>query len=111
MGDDLTKNLIDFQMEIRKAFYFMKDGFKFIENRINEADKYHKEFEFDIRWLMNNIKKLKNADPTSVRIRNELTQIDTVARMYEFADTQQELAYRMAHVFMISIYEGFTKEI
>lgn len=111
LGEEITKNVIDFQMEIRKTYYFMKDGFEIIENRIKEADDYYKEFEFEIDWLRNNLDKIRTQDPIAIRVRSLLDKIDMVARLYEFADTQQELAYRMAHVFMIAIYEAFIKEL
>lgn len=111
LGNELNEDLHKFLNEIRKTFYFMKEGFKNIENRFKEADIYKKEFEHDINILEKNVSKLKGSDQFAKRLRQSLQRIDTLARIYEFADTQQETAYRMAHVFMISIYEGFTKVI
>ncbi len=111
LGDELNEDLHKFLNEIRRAFYFMKEGFKNIENRFKEAENYKKEFEHDIDYLKKNLSKLKGSDPVAKRLRGSLQGIDTLARLYEFADKQQEIAYRMAHVYMISIYEGFTKVI
>ena len=44
-------------------------------------------------------------------MRGIVHPINILSRMYEFTNTQQEIAYRMAHVYMISIYEGFLKEV
>lgn len=111
LGDDLNNYLIEFQNEIRRTFYFMKEGFKNIKKRFEEADKYKKEFEYDLSLLERNIQKLKNQDNFAKRLRDIVQPINILSRLYEFANIQQEIAYRMAHVYMISIYEGFVKEV
>ena len=97
------------QMEVRKAFYFMKEGFKNIESRFEESKRFEEEFKYEIEVLKKDQLILKEKTPRGERFRNTLQKIDIVARMYEFANDQQEVAYRMAHVFIISIYESFIK--
>lgn len=97
------------QMEVRKAFYFMKEGFKNIEARFEEAKSYEEEFKYEIEELKIDQLILKEETPRGKRFRDTLEKIDIVARMYEFANDQQEVAYRMTHVFIISIYEAFIK--
>lgn len=111
LGDNLNNYLIEFQNEIRRTFYFMKEGFKNIKKRFKEADQYKKEFEYGLSLLKRNLQKLKNQGNFAKRLRGIVQPIDILSRMYEYAKTQQEIAYRMAHVYMISIYEGFVKEV
>ena len=48
-------------MEIRKIYYFIKDGLEFTTNRRNEADEYYIEFE-------TTIKKNNGTIPVSIKL-------------------------------------------
>jgi len=96
-------------MEIRKAFDFMKEGFKNIESRFQEAREYEEEFKYYIEKLKKDPSITEEKTPRGKEFREMLEKIDIVARMYEFANNQQEVAYRMTHVFIISVYEAFIR--
>ena len=98
-------------MKIRKAFYFMKEGFHNIESRFKEAKNYEEEFKYYIELIRKNPKILSEATYRGSEAREMLKRIDIVARMYEFANDQQEIAYRMTHVFFISVYENHIRQL
>jgi len=98
-------------MDIRKAFYFIKDGFNNIKSRFEEAEEYEKEFKFYIDSLSKDPSILKEKTPRGDRFRDAKEKLFIVSSMFKFAFDQQEIAYRMAHVFIISIYEASIKQL
>lgn len=98
-------------MDIRKAFYFMKEGFKNIESRFEEAESYEEEFEYDIDVLEENPSILEEKTPRGERFRDIKEKLFVISSMYKFAYEQQEVAYRMTHVFIISVYEAAIKKL
>jgi len=111
LGDKLNELTILSNMEIRKAFYFMKEGFNNIERRFEEAKDYKEEFKYYIEKIKNHPEILDEKTYSGSEARGMLKRIDIIARMYEFANDQQEIAYRMTHVFFISIYEAFIRSV
>ena len=111
IGDKLSELTILSNMEIRKAFYFMKEGFNNIENRFKEAKNYKEEFRYYIEKIRDNPEILDEDTYKGSEAREMLKRIDIVARMYQFANDQQEIAYRMTHVYFISVYENHIKSL
>lgn len=111
LGDELNEITILSNMEIRKAFYFMKEGFNNIERRFEEANRYKEEFRYYIEKIKNNPEILDEKTYSGSEAKEMLKRIDIIAKMYEFANDQQEIAYRMTHVFFISIYEAHIRNV
>ena len=105
---EITKLTI---MDIRKAFYFMKEGFDNIKLRFEEAKDYEKEFKYYIDMLEKDPSILEEKTPRGERFRDMKEKLFILSSMYKFAFEQQEVAYRMTHVFIISIYEASIKQL
>ena len=98
-------------MEIRKAFHFMKEGFDNIKFRFEEAKDYEKEFKYYIDVLEKDASILEEETPRGERFRDMKEKLFILSSMYKFAFEQQEVAYRMTHVFIISVYEASIKQL
>lgn len=105
---EITKLTI---MDIRKAFYFMKEGFDNIKFRFEEAKDYEKEFKYYIDMLEKDPSILEEDTPRGERFRDMKEKLFILSSMYKFAFEQQEVAYRMTHVFIISVYEAAIKQL
>lgn len=98
-------------MDIRKAFHFMKDGFDNIKSRFEEAKDYENEFKYYIDVFHEDPSILEEKTPRGERFRDAKEKLYIVSSMYKFAFDQQEIAYRMTHVFIISVYEAAIKQL
>ncbi len=111
LGNTLNELLALSNMEIRKTYQFMKEGFSNIEERFKEADVYKEEFKYYIEKIENHPEILDDNSYKGKEAREMLSRIDIVGRMYQFANDQQEIAYRMAHIFFITTYEAFIRNL
>lgn len=110
-GNKLSEITILTIMDIRKAFYFMKEGFDNIKIRFEEAKDYEKEFKYYIGMLETDPSILEEETTRGDRFRDMKEKLFILSSMYKFAYEQQEVAYRMTHVFIISVYEASIKQL